>query len=275
MGDEIKLVVQAQRPKDYVIKPFSNDLSLTPFELKFARRPTVRNKAGAVEETFVFVITIFEIGDFTIPSVAVEFTDAEGRLRQANTPAIPVKVVGVAKKPDDKNEIRPIKGPISFKLGFVRALFLGVAAISLSFFLVVKVMLRKRQRFVDPESLKPPHERAILELERLKKKGLLEEARVKEFYSELSDIFRRYLERAYQIESLELTTYEVLKAVQEKDFSRETRDNIRHLLENCDLVKFAKFVPERDFADRLCQKLAETVNLTKPVLIEEEKNRIK
>ena len=124
---------------------------------------------------------------------------------------------------------------------------------------------------MDLESLKPPHERAVLELERLKARRFLEEGKTKEFYSELADILRRYLERGFQIDSLERTTFELVKILKERNFPEDALGRTKTVLENSDLVKFAKFIPERNFADGLCEELVEIVNLTKPVAVEEGK----
>ena len=117
---------------------------------------------------------------------------------------------------------------------------------------------------MDLESLKPAHERAALELERLKNKEFLEAGKIKEFYSELADILRRYLERGFQVETLELTTLELVKILKEKNFGAEILQRVKHVLENSDLVKFAKFIPPRTLADELMAEVARIVELTKP-----------
>ncbi len=217
-----------------------------------------------VRETFILILTAFQLGDLKIPPLSIHYRDATGQEGQLSTPVVDVKVVSVGKKPTDKEDIRPIKGPVSFDLSFMRTWILGILAALLSIFLVTKIILRRRQAVADPESLKPPHERVLLEIERLQKKGLLQEQKVKEFYSELSDILRRYLEQGFQMEALERTTYEIALELKEKNFERAAVEKIKGVLQNADLVKFAKFVPPPRLADELVRAVCEVVDLTKP-----------
>ena len=73
--------------------------------------------------------------------------------------------------------------------------------------------------------------------------------KVKEYYSELTEIVRGYIERELKVPALEKTTDEVLDML--KDFknaetiltSEDTITKLRDLLREADLVKFAKSKP--------------------------------
>ena len=146
-----------------------------------------------------------------------------------------------------------------------QALVLSVLTLVLLVTLAVKVILRLRHKEpLDPESLKPAHERAMLELGRLEARALLSEGKAKEFYSELADILRRYLDRRFQMETLELTTFEILKNLKENEFDVRLTEKIKELLEHSDLVKFAKFIPPPSSADTMTDHLKEVVEKTIP-----------
>ena len=146
-----------------------------------------------------------------------------------------------------------------------QVLVLSVLVLALFVTLAIKVILRRRHKApLDPESLKPAHERAMLELGRLEARALLNEGKVKEFYSELADILRRYLDRRFQMETLELTTFEILKGLKEKEFDAGLTEKIKELLEHSDLVKFAKFIPPCSAADTMTGHLKEAVEKTLP-----------
>jgi hypothetical protein len=266
IGDEIRLLVQVDHPRKYKVSVPSDQLKLEPFEVKRVEASPFTEGKNRVRETFVVVLTVFELGDLQVPPVMVQYKDESGRGGFLLGPPVVVKVVSVGKKTTDKDDIRPIKGPVSLSLNAIRVFALSLLAALLTVFLVVKVALRiKHQRQVDLESRKPPYERATLELGRLWKKEYLEAGKVKEFYSELTDILRRYLERQFQIEALEQTSFEITRSLKEKQFAGEAVSRASELLEQSDLVKFAKFVPPRRRADELAAKLAEFVNETKPV----------
>ncbi len=266
IGDEIRLLVQVDRPRKYKVSVPSDQLKLDPFEVKRLEKPPFTDGKNRVRETFVLVLTVFELGDLQVPPVMVQYKDESGRGGFLLGPPVAVKVVSVGKKATDKDDIRPIKGPVSLSLNAIRVFVLSLLAVLLTIFLVVKVFLRiKYQRQIDLESRKPPHERVALELGRLWKKEYLEAGKAKEFYSELTDILRRYLERQFQIEALEQTSFEITRSLKEKEFGGEAVSKANELLEQSDLVKFAKFVPPRRRADELAAKLVEFVNETKPV----------
>ena len=64
-----------------------------------------------------------------------------------------------------------------------------------------------KEKFEGPKL--PPHENAYQRLESLSQKKLWQQGKVKEYYIELSDTIRLYLEDRYKINALELTTDEI------------------------------------------------------------------
>ncbi|MGH7197178.1 MAG: hypothetical protein ACREH5_00320 [Candidatus Omnitrophota bacterium] len=272
IGDEIRLLVQVDRPRKYAVSIRSDELRLDPFEVKRLEiSPFVEGK-NRVRETFIIVLTVFELGDLQVPPVIVQYKDEAGRAGTLLGPPVPVKVVSVGKKAADKDDIRPIKGPVSLSLRALRVFLLSLLAALLSALLAVKVTLRIRhQRQMDLESRMPAHQRAMLELERLQKKGLTQAGRVKEHYSELADILRRYLERRFEAQTLEMTSFEILTLFKEKKLERSLLDKMEELLRNADLVKFAKYAPPRSLTDDLTRDLKIIVDGTTPKEAEKQK----
>lgn len=90
----------------------------------------------------------------------------------------------------------------------------------------------------------PPHARAEAELEALRASGLLEEGRAKEFYIQLTDILRRYLEGRFAFGATRMTTTELARILRQLEVDRETAHVLRGLLERADLVKFARLRPD-------------------------------
>ena len=159
----------------FSVIPSSGKLNLSPFEIKkIEALPFVGGK-NRVRETTILTLTVFELGDLTVPAFPVYFKNGSGSENQVLTEPVRVKVVSVGKKPTDKDDIRPIKGPVSFGIWAFWSLALGVLVALLAVFLAVKIIMRRRKKTImDLESLKPPHERVFLELGRLKQKGFLE-----------------------------------------------------------------------------------------------------
>lgn len=264
IGDEIRFLVQIERPRKFSVIPPAQKIDLSPFEVK-SRDPEATIKgSNRVLETYGYTLTVFELGDLQIPSVTIHYRDESGRTNQARTEPMPVKVISVGKKLTDKDDIRPIKGPVSTGTQRFWNRVVGILVTILSVCLIVSVARRWWKARKEAESRKPPHVRARLELGRLKDQGLLEEKKFKEYYSGLSDILRRYMERAMKLEALERTTFEITEEMKRKNFDALSIGKIKTVLEDTDLVKFAKHVPDRATADRLEALLLEVVELTKP-----------
>ncbi len=96
---------------------------------------------------------------------------------------------------------------------------------------------------------RPPHELALEELEALQQANLWQAGHVKEYHSKLNIILRRYLEKRYEVATLESTTREVslmLKPI----LTDEQYSDMMQMLELEDLIKFAKARPPEDIHQR-------------------------
>ncbi len=268
VGDEVRLVLQADFPKGFSIEPISLKTKLAPFELRSIDKPISVKREGRIVQTVILRLAMYEMGDFKIPSIPVALWSISGHRAEANTPELSVRVVSIGKTKEDKADIRPIKGPAAVDLGYLRDWACGFAAFLMSVLLVVKIILRRRKIMEEAESLLPAQERVLRELHRLNEKDLLTLTKIKEHYSGLSDILRHYLERRYGLDLMESTSVEIHDLLKKKIQETSVLDEIRQILEKADLVKFAKFTPERVFAAELEKRLLAVVEATKPVPVE-------
>ena len=90
---------------------------------------------------------------------------------------------------------------------------LAVAALIVGIIYIVKrVKAHKPIIELHPEPVIPPDEKALKALETLRRKELWQTGKVKEYYTELTDIVRNYLEEAWGINSTDMTSDETLDA---------------------------------------------------------------
>lgn len=141
-------------------------------------------------------------------------------------------------------DIRPLKGIAEIKEAFpslpvIIVLFLAAAGIA------AFIYFKKKKRFeIQPEApRKSPEESALESLNLLREMKLAEKGMVKEYYIRLSDIIRRYIENKHGISALDRTTWELYREMRTKKTDRVRADKIKDFLEECDLVKFAKYAP--------------------------------
>lgn len=134
-----------------------------------------------------------------------------------------------------------------------------------------------------------PIQEAFLRLKELDEKQLLQQNKVKIYYSELTDIVRTYIEKDIKIPALESTTNELIETI--KDFnessnmgiSKETIQQLKTVLQSADLVKFAKSNPileeirsDRNSVEKILKDTQTAVHKSDAVEVEENlENAIK
>lgn len=139
--------------------------------------------------------------------------------------------------------LRDIKGPLSLSYRVNIFLLAGILVFLVVLIFVFMVLSRRKM----PAAVvvrRPAHEIAFERLEALRRKDLIGQGKIKEYYSEISDIIRHYLENRFVVKAPEMTTEEFLFYV--RDYGRLAGEHkllLKEFLSACDLVKFAKYAP--------------------------------
>lgn len=130
-------------------------------------------------------------------------------------------------------------------------IFLALVVICVAAWLVILFLKAPpEEEKIEVVPLKP-WEKAYDRLENLRLKKLIERPYLKPFYIELSDIIRRYLEERFSIKAPEMTTEEFLQSLESSPVLNEAEQSmLKEFLHMCDMVKFAKFQPSREEAQR-------------------------
>lgn len=126
-----------------------------------------------------------------------------------------------------------------------------------------------------PQKPEPtPYETAMAGLKALKEKKLWEQGMEKEYFTELTDIVRVYLDGRFGINAMEMTSRQILQSLGANREIKDKRTYIRQILDMADFVKFAKVRPLP--ADNIASydNALKFVEETKPVP-EEENAEIK
>tara|TARA_R110001592_G_scaffold70341_2_gene215665 strand:+ start:19168 stop:20082 length:915 start_codon:yes stop_codon:yes gene_type:complete len=195
-----------------------------------------------------YVLTGFDSGAYYIPQQQV-FIRNQAYLTDSllvNVATVAIDTTKVKKYP-----IKTIKAePYTFD-DFKIYIYLLLAALAIIGFWIYWFVIRKRKTEEDKPTYKilPPYDEAIFKLNELDEKLLWQNNKVKEYYSELTEIVRGYIERELKVPALEKTTDEIVEML--KDFneaqtintSKETIKKLKELLQEADLVKFAKSKP--------------------------------
>lgn len=146
---------------------------------------------------------------------------------------------------DEDAELIDIKEPLKVSISFSEVLpyLLIFIFIVLVVFLIRKYLANKTNQIIEP---KPElitvshHEIALKKLEELKLKKLWENGKIKEFYSELSDILRVFIENELKTPAMEIPTRDIIDRL---NSLRISTTELKTILELSDLAKYAKAKP--------------------------------
>ena len=195
-----------------------------------------------------YTITGFDSGSFYIPQQQV-FVRNQAYLTDSlliNVATIPVDTTKIK-----KYAIKSIKKEPYVLDDFKIYIYLLIAALLIIGFWIYWFVIRKQKI----EEEKPtyialtPYDEAMHKLNELDEKLLWQNNKVKQYYSELTDIIRAYIERELKIPALEKTSDEIMETLNdyhEANTINTTRENInklKKLFQEADLVKFAKSKP--------------------------------
>ena len=224
-----------------------------------------------------YLMTGFDSGAFYIPSQQIFI---KNRAYLSDSVLINVATVSVD---TTKQKMFPIKSIQSEPLvydDFKPYLIWVVLALLLIGLLIYYLKTRKKPetKEIDTINTLPPFEEALEKLQELDNKLLWQNNEIKKYYSELTEIVRVFIEKELEIPALEITTFELVSMLSDYNtpkninITKETVRKLNALLQEADLVKFAKSTPlshEIEEDRRVAEKV---LNDLKPIpLIEETK----
>lgn len=268
VGDPITVTIRLTRPPGTRIVAFDPEGAFEPQQILDATSaPPVPGDDGLVTETRTLRVTVFRTGTIDIPAFQARTLDAEGKEAQVASAAVPVEVRSVLTSADGAPaDIRDPWAMAAWRLWpWLVGGLLAVAAGAWAWW------RRTRRRPGEAPSApatppRPAHEIAYAELERLLSSELLARGRVKEFYIELAEIVRRYIAARFGVDTFERTTYEILEALRVARVPLRVSAATGEFFSACDLVKFARYVPEEPETRGTVERAYRLVDETRPAL---------
>jgi hypothetical protein len=223
-------------------------------------------------------ISAFEPDTFEIPAMQIEFNES---VYETN----PVQLIVETVEVDTSKGIVDIKPIYSVEYSFGEMAkdwlktywyVFAIAGAAIAIFFLIRLVKKYRKEKPEPEAPKiPAHVTALAVLQDLMLQERWRTENKKEYYSTLTDTVRRYLEERFDIYALEKTTREILTDLKNADISDSDKLYLKKILNQADMVKFAKFNPaDEDGLVSLTQSI-EFVERTKKHEITEEKNQPK
>ena len=130
-------------------------------------------------------------------------------------------------------------------------LALAIAGVGVGgYYLITYLQSRMRkgeEEMAAAEPLRPAEEVALEKLDAIREQKIWQTGQVKEYHTQLTDVVREYIDRRFEVSSVEQTSDETLRAMRPLLSSqKELYEQLRKMLTLADLVKFAKWTTTPD-----------------------------
>lgn len=253
IGDQINLTLELEKPENLSmdfpvltenISEYIEILRQSPIDTIILENNTIR----LVQR---FLITSFDSGEYRIPPFWFRL-HLDDRMDSIASNELFLKVLTM--------EIDTTRGPTDIKMPYgapltlkeVTPWILGILLLAgILFFIFYYISRRKRNLPVFGLPLKPiepAHVVALRNLDRIREEKFWQRDKVKEYYSQVTNVLRTYIEERFAIPALENTSEETLRAFMARGslLSEKSMSNLSQILSLSDLVKFAKYLPLPD-----------------------------
>jgi|AntRauTorcE11897_2_1112592.scaffolds.fasta_scaffold00398_7 hypothetical protein len=221
-------------------KAFPDDLELLDLQ---------RFQASATRDSIVYSLQYFGVEDLVIEPLKfnVSTSDSDTTLLSNRVPLFFKTTLT-----SQEEELRPLKPIFDFARSFWPYIIGGILLILLGFAIMRYLKERAKQDSFIPQAFRETVfvnpldelEEDIVSLQSGSAPANREE--FEKFYVRLADAIRRYLKRVYGFSALEMTTGEIITALQRERASAELIRDVKKVLRDADMVKFAKFNPASD-----------------------------
>lgn len=244
IGEQINVTLQVKTDSLSMVE-FAAEPLFLPFEIiEESPIDTLRAQQHYLY-TKRYALIQFDSGAYWIPPQKIV---VDGFSKFSDSIAIEVATIKVDTIQQPLFDIKPIQTvERSYNQLIKNILILFVFGLLLAILFVLNRQYKKKKVALLEEI--PPFDRAIQELKALENELPQAQEEYKQYYYKLTDVVRRYLEEEADIDALESTSDELLDKLELRkdagtlDLSLETLNNLKKVLQNADLVKFARSAP--------------------------------
>jgi len=265
IGEIFHMDVRVNQPEGLQVDfPVYKDSIIDKIELISDFPADTARREGMLEIFKRYKLTSFDSGLYVIPPQVFRFHSEVWTDSIESSPLyLYVHTVQV------DSSIYDVKSPIHMPVGFLELfpfIMGGIILLAAIGFLIWYLRRRKKNKpiFRAAKPQEPAHIIAFRELRDLKDDKLWQQSEFKTYYSRLTEIIRRYMDRRYGIQAMEMTSYDILEAWKQSGEQQEKlTENLRMLLDLADLVKFAKQKPVASDNEENMENAYEFVEQTK------------
>lgn len=228
----------------YIFPFFGDTLTDKVMIVQKSKLDTIHMNDQRIDLRMDYLITSFDSGLYYLPPVKIL---AGKDSVESNYLSLKVITLDVDTTKMQYYDIKGAQKPpfvlSDYMVEFMLFLLVYALVLTLIWFRLRKKYPRDKVADIAPELLLPPHIVALMELDKLRSEKIWKQGKNKRYFTELSDVLRRYIERRFQINALEMTTEEILTIFKRDKTTQSVYQNLSQILQLADLVKFAKIEP--------------------------------
>lgn len=207
-----------------------------------------------------YTITAWDSANVTIPATTIRVNDSVLNLNAINLFIKTPKIKEGKGLYDIKEKFEEV--PSSTSLFFQKYWVWIIIGLLLIVGLILYFKFRKKKVQSTPEISLSLKEATLQEMDNLFAKRLWEQEGLKEYYFQLSLILRNYLGKRYTLSLMDKTSYQIELILGQLNVHQDLQREINWMLNQADLVKFAKSSPDISEVMQSIQRAKEIVTKT-------------
>lgn len=280
VGDRVRITYRFRyRPSDRV--EFDPDVvayQQSSQELEYAREQPDRDRSRRADGDRVVSEVVVAVQPFRVADVVIAAQPARvntgDEIARVCVPELRFRVRSVFGN-NPHPQPRDLTPPEDVRRDALRLrwIALGLDAVFLVIVstLGVTAWWRRRPRVLPP----PPPPRhpwlvAMESMELIARGDLLSRGLTKDYYDAISDVIRRYIGGTQGFDALEMTSRELRERLHAQPLPGVTNVEVERLLEECDLVKFARYVPSNEECEEVLKLALSIVRRGRPAVMPED-----
>ncbi|MDH7447311.1 DUF4381 domain-containing protein [Aquimarina sp. 2201CG14-23] len=269
IGSEIRYTMQVESDSTEIVI-FPEGQTFSPLEVIESYKTDTTKNGNRFSLIKEYALTQFDSGQYTIPRQKVMIGD---QVFLTDSVKVEVRDVLVDTTKQKMYEIKPLVDVDASFFNWKKYFWWILIPLVLIGFIAFFVLRRKKRKEAKEEEL-PPYERAILALQRIDASQLLEQDSHKEYYSQLSDTARKYIDEEVYDHAMESTTDELIERLDEEiktgalRLDKHTIEELKTVLKTADMAKFAKSKPDIGTAKADRNVIERVINETKEAIPE-------
>lgn len=255
VGDTFDFSITLDKNREYDEITFPDS---SHFRGSFEIRSRKQFKVSEYKDSVYYELQFFGTVDTLIPKLPVQLVKDQDTTTLYTKP-VPVGFSSILAGNDQS--LRPLKPIFEFArawwpylLGFLILAIAGYYGYHYYLQWQEQQHQEKERPTFTPTPFQNPLKEFRIAIKQLENAELSKQEDYKAFYSDLGDAIRQYYESLYNLPALESTSGELLNMLRNGSIDQDLIDDTKAVLQEADMVKFAKFNPTPKQAERALQK---------------------